>query len=267
VRSSPSSTMHAVHEPSAGARGGSAPDPTLPVGAGGPLRRAAGWVPPPAKPPAAEVAARLAPACVADPDPLRRLHAAAAAMALGFCVVAGTPGGAVAGALVDVSAATVRFIPLDEPDLCPRCGERPPADAHPGAPLLVGYGALAGALVAHRRHRCADLVLQLVVAGGGARFAQLPVVSCLDAAGVTPREADVLALVLAGAPGPAIAGRLCVSPATVRAHVRALLRKLGAPDRVTLRAQLLFAGQESPLCFAEAPDLAADRRGGDTVRG
>ena len=42
--------------------------------------------------------------------------------------------------------------------------------------------------------------------------------------------------------GPAVAARLCVSPATARSHCRSVLRKLGARDRKELRAMLLGGG-------------------------
>ena len=52
---------------------------------------------------------------------------------------------------------------------------------------------------------------------------------------LTPRECDVLDLLMAGCPTADIARRLFVSEATVRTHVAAVLRKLGAPDRAALK--------------------------------
>ena len=130
----------------------------------------------------------------------------------------------------------MRFVALDDPALCPRCGVEAPRGSET---LVVGYGALDAVLAAHRRHACAHVFLLLVATAGRASFAQLPAVSALDAAAITAREADVLVLLLAGASGPQAARRLCLAPATVRAHARALLRKLGAPDRMALRASLL----------------------------
>ena len=244
--SSPSShTCPGAASPS-GTRPGTGPIPTLPLGAGGPPRRAAGRV--------------LRTAVVIDADPLRRLHALAAAGALGFDVRgcrAGTgcpraPGDspqgdrAVAGpAPIDGSGRAAAFVALDEPHACPRCAPAPHHGAPPAgsaAPLsVIGYGAHIGPLAAHRRHGCVDAVLQLTASCGEARFAYLPPVTAVDAADITTREADVLVLLLAGLDGPAVARRLGLSPATARAHCRAILRKLGAADRRALRARLLAA--------------------------
>ena len=48
---------------------------------------------------------------------------------------------------------------------------------------------------------------------------------------LSPREAEVLALMAEGLGNAAIAGRLVVGVETVRSHVAAVLRKLGARDR------------------------------------
>jgi DNA-binding NarL/FixJ family response regulator len=49
---------------------------------------------------------------------------------------------------------------------------------------------------------------------------------------LTGRERDVLALLAAGEPNATIAAELRISVGTVKDHVRAVLRKLGAPNRV-----------------------------------
>jgi len=214
-----------------------APLPILPVGAGGPLARAAGRVlPPPAVP--AALAGRVR-ALVIERDPLLRLHAVAAARALGFALVEEHD----AGRAPSVQP-TVVFVGLDLADACPRCGSgaaRLGASSDRAAPpLVVGYGAgPAVALAAHRLHGCADLYLRLLALGGRARLAHLATGDVPAAAELTPREADVLILLLGGFSTVAVANRLCVSPATARSHSRAVLRKLGAADRRALRARFL----------------------------
>jgi DNA-binding CsgD family transcriptional regulator len=148
------------------------------------------------------------------------------AAALGF-VVAG-----------EGSAATVVFVGLDDAESCPRC-TRPAGAATAGRLLRIGYVAGPPALAAaHRLHACCDVVLVLRASGGRPRFAYPPP-DLLAGTGLSAREADILVLVLAGGTDAEIAARLCVAPATARAHARAVLRKLGAADRRALRARLL----------------------------
>jgi DNA-binding CsgD family transcriptional regulator len=52
--------------------------------------------------------------------------------------------------------------------------------------------------------------------------------------GITPREADVLALVIEGCPNREIAERLCLSVRTVEKHVESLLRKTATSTRTQL---------------------------------
>ena len=214
------------------------PTPDLPRGAGGPLCRAAGR-------------GSGAAALVLDPDPLTRLLVAPAVAALGFAPVVLAPHG---GPAADAPVAV--FVSLDRPADCRRV-LREAAPAVSGARLVAGYGAGPEALLsAHRAHRCCDVVLRLTAAAGRPRLVHLPAADAVSAAGLSDREADVLVLLLLGLTTPALAARLGVADSTARSHCRAVLRKLGAPDRRALRARLL-AGPGGP---APAPDLPSRPR-------
>ena len=223
------------------------PSPHLPRGAGGPLRRAAGRVCPPAREPCAAPAAPAA--LVLEPDPLTRLLVVSAASALGLRVPAEPER---AERSVAEPAVAVVFVPLVSTADCREACAAARACAGAAA-LVAGYAAApAAVLAAHRAHRCADLVLLLTAGAGGACFAHLPAQDEVTAAGLTEREADVLVLLLGGLTTPAIARRLCVSPSTARTHCRAVLRKLGAGDRRALRARLLAGPSGAPLCSVRA---------------
>ena len=60
--------------------------------------------------------------------------------------------------------------------------------------------------------------------------------------GLTQRESEVLALLVAGLSNRAIAARLVVSDETVKSHARAIYRKLGASDRAGAVAAALREG-------------------------
>lgn len=95
--------------------------------------------------------------------------------------------------------------------------------------LYVAEDGLAAEL--HSVHRCADVVCVFRADAAGGRLEEVAWPGRLLASGLTPREADVLALLLVRRTNAEIADRLVVSAATVRSHCRAVLRKLGATDR------------------------------------
>ena len=64
---------------------------------------------------------------------------------------------------------------------------------------------------------------------------------------ITDRERDVLALIAAGLSNNEIAEHLGIGPGTVKTHIRHLLHKLGARDRVHLVIIAFRAGLASPL--------------------
>ena len=63
--------------------------------------------------------------------------------------------------------------------------------------------------------------------------------------GLTSRERDVVELMATGARNVEIADRLVVSEATVKSHVRSVMRKLGASNRADVVARYLIARKES----------------------
>ncbi|CAM3855408.1 response regulator transcription factor [Paracidovorax anthurii] len=64
--------------------------------------------------------------------------------------------------------------------------------------------------------------------------------------GLTPRQGQILALVLAGQPNKPIAATLHLSEHTVKEHITAILQKLGARNRVELIARLRGVRLELP---------------------
>jgi DNA-binding NarL/FixJ family response regulator len=67
--------------------------------------------------------------------------------------------------------------------------------------------------------------------GAAARPEQHQKVSSLEAVGLTPRQAEVLSLLLQGLPNKLIARQLNLSVETVKDHVAAVLRALGVSSR------------------------------------
>jgi DNA-binding NarL/FixJ family response regulator len=67
--------------------------------------------------------------------------------------------------------------------------------------------------------------------------------TCADSLGLTRREHDVVALLRQGKPNKLIAYELAISEATVKVHIRSIMRKL----RATNRTQLALLAQKAPL--------------------
>ena len=61
---------------------------------------------------------------------------------------------------------------------------------------------------------------------------------------LTPRELDVMQLLVDGRPIPAIAGELVISKATARTHVQRILGKLGANSRAEATSIAMRAGMK-----------------------
>ncbi len=127
--------------------------------------------------------------------------------------------------------------------------------------LCTGYGAPAAPLRAAARLGAPGLVLMSspvatlvealrTVAGGGG-FVD-PCVAPLIAetagaklvAGLSPRERQVLELLVDGYQGPEIAARLFLSLETVRTHIRNAVTKLGARTRVQAAAMVACEREE-----------------------
>ena len=123
-------------------------------------------------------------------------------------------------------------------------GSSPALVADAVAALVAGETVLPGTvtrpLVEHLRDGG-----RIVVTGCGGRSVQL-----------TNREWEVLVLLGQGRTTREIATRLVVSAGTVRSHVAALLRKLGARDRTTLAAAIgITTDPTGPECGARAVTL------------
>lgn len=71
----------------------------------------------------------------------------------------------------------------------------------------------------------------------------------MDAHGLTPREQEVVALMLQGCANAEIAARLALSPWTAQDHARNVFRKLGVEGRQGLVARV-FADLHLPRALA-----------------
>jgi DNA-binding NarL/FixJ family response regulator len=81
-----------------------------------------------------------------------------------------------------------------------------------------------------------------------------------DEFGLSRREREVLGEVLAGLDNRRIADRLCISEDTVKSHVKAIFRKLGARDRAHAVALALGTAAVTGQHLYPAPQIPAPRR-------
>jgi DNA-binding CsgD family transcriptional regulator len=228
-----------------------APVPTLPRQVGGSLRRAANHSQDESDASADDGALAV---LLDEPDGLVEPAARMALAALGFVVappsIASTPVSRFVGlgGLADVcrcrlcrssSTAAEKTSALAVSPPLGACGPADPPSVLRTPPVTCAY-VLADPLAAllHAMHGCADIVLVLVATPSGPRLQYPAPAPVLARAGLTQRESDVLAQLLARRNDAEIAAALVVSQATVRSHCRAIFRKLGVGGRGEVREVL-----------------------------
>ena len=135
----------------------------------------------------------------------------------------------------------VAHCPLRRAGRVSSAGVVPPAVAV----LYVMGDPLAAEL--HRLHGCADLACVFWPGEGGGRLEPVPWPGRLESAGLTRREADVLALLLARRTNDEIAARLVLSTATVKTYVNHIFSKLGVDDRVQAALRYRAAADPGPV--------------------
>jgi DNA-binding NarL/FixJ family response regulator len=215
---------------------------------------------------------------IADDSPL--MHLAVRSM------LAGAPGLAVAAAASSVAAAE-QLIQRVRPDLlicdtsiggdsgvglCRWTRQASPLTAvvmltSRDEPLLVQSALAAGAVGYLLKDSPAEVLLaSLCQAAAGAtvlderlgRPRHRGLADCVAELGLSRREREVLDELMLGLDNKAIATRLCISEDTVKSHVKAIFRKLGARDRA--HAVALALGSAPPGSAAHVqPRKTANR--------
>jgi len=136
-------------------------------------------------------------------------------------------------------------------------------------PLLVQSALAAGAAGYLLKDSPADALLAALcrtAAGGtelderlGSQRHRSEAADCVAELGLSRREREVLDELMLGLDNKAIAIRLCISEDTVKSHVKAIFRKLGARDRA--HAVALALGSAPPAAVPAPARPGAERRG------
>jgi DNA-binding NarL/FixJ family response regulator len=131
-------------------------------------------------------------------------------------------------------------------------------------PLLVQSALAAGAIGYLLKDSAAEVLLAslgLAAAGRlvlderlGTQRHRTGLADCVAELGLSRREREVLEELMLGLDNKAIAARLCIAEDTVKSHVKAIFRKLGARDRA--HAVALALGSAPP---ATGPSLPQPR--------
>lgn len=119
-----------------------------------------------------------------------------------------------------------------------------PVEQKDGLPSLVRMAAqtAGGALCRVRRDgdRVEEILCEVDV--DGAHYVLARIATARPAAGLSPREREIAALVAQGLPTKAIAASLAISRWTVCTHLRRIYARVGVGSRAAMVARLLREG-------------------------
>lgn len=160
-----------------------------------------------------------------------------------------------AGAAAAAPGRDLILCDLAMPDLAPLDGVRLVMAAAPGVPIIIVTGqdddallialfelGIAGFIPKTSDGQLFEAAVRLVVAGGrylpprllalvGGRVPSSPAATWVGAPSLTERQRDVLRLMVRGSSNKEIARSLALSPATIKAHVAAVLDAMGVANR------------------------------------
>lgn len=181
----------------------------------------------------------------------------------------------------DILLLDLRLPDMAAPAVCAACMAGHPGlrvvilTAHPDPVLLracVRAGA-SGCLLKDSRPDAIARALRRVMAGGIVLDPRVAGGILSDAspagdgaAGLGQRELEVLQLIARGLDTRTVAAQLHLSPNTVKTHVRALMRKLGAQNRVQMLARASEGGLLAPPDDRGVMDRAAAADTGRELR-